>query len=197
MSATKISLVIANTRQSERYGWRLVLEQPQDFEGVYENNRRALDSQVVWELCATPVSDEPVSAEPQNNGVSRQIKRPASATRMHRLLICDSHGNEVDSFFTEEGVPCLQGAPTGLLVTDSRVGNSRKILTSSKFDLSDREKEVLVFVVEGLSNQKIADRLMVSPETIKTHVRHIMEKLSVSDRTQAAVKALREGLLPG
>jgi len=61
--------------------------------------------------------------------------------------------------------------------------------------LSERELEVLTLVVEGLSNQQIAERLFLSTETIKTHMRHLMEKLSVSDRTQAAVKALRTGLV--
>jgi two-component system, NarL family, response regulator LiaR len=61
--------------------------------------------------------------------------------------------------------------------------------------LSDREQEVLSLVVDGLTNQEIAARLIVSPETVKTHMRHIMEKLSVSDRTQAAVRALRDGLI--
>ncbi len=59
--------------------------------------------------------------------------------------------------------------------------------------LSSREEEVLRLVVEGLSNAEMAERLCVSLETVKTHMRHIMEKLSVSDRTQAAVNALRAG----
>lgn len=61
--------------------------------------------------------------------------------------------------------------------------------------LSQREVDVLRLVVEGLSNEEIADRLCLSIETVKTHMRHIMEKLAVSDRTQAAVKAMREGLV--
>jgi len=61
--------------------------------------------------------------------------------------------------------------------------------------LSQRELDVLRLVVDGLSNQEIADRLILSVETVKTHMRHIMEKLAVSDRTQAAVKAMREGLV--
>lgn len=61
--------------------------------------------------------------------------------------------------------------------------------------LSQREIDVLRLVVDGLSNQEIASRLSLSVETIKTHMRHIMEKLAVDDRTQAAVKALREGLI--
>jgi DNA-binding NarL/FixJ family response regulator len=68
-------------------------------------------------------------------------------------------------------------------------------VTETKFALSSRELEVLGMLVEGLTNPQIADRIQVSPETVKSHVRHIMEKLLVADRTQAAVKALREGLV--
>jgi len=60
--------------------------------------------------------------------------------------------------------------------------------------LSPREVEVLRLVAAGLSNQQIADRLNLGLETVKTHMRHIMEKLTASDRTEAAVKAMREGL---
>lgn len=60
--------------------------------------------------------------------------------------------------------------------------------------LSDREKEVLHLVAEGLTNQEIATRLWLSRETVKSHVKKIMRKLSVKDRTQAAVAALRLGL---
>jgi DNA-binding NarL/FixJ family response regulator len=61
--------------------------------------------------------------------------------------------------------------------------------------LSQRELDVLLLVVEGQSNQEIADKLVLSVETVKTHMRHIMEKLAVTDRTQAAVKAMREGIV--
>jgi DNA-binding NarL/FixJ family response regulator len=61
--------------------------------------------------------------------------------------------------------------------------------------LSDRELEVLKLIVDGLPNQHIADKLMISLATVKTHVRNILNKLSVDDRTQAAVKAMRRGLV--
>lgn len=67
---------------------------------------------------------------------------------------------------------------------------------SNQFQLSEREYQVLCLLVDGLSNQQMAEKLFLSAETVKTHMRHLMEKLSVSDRTQAAVKAVREGLVP-
>lgn len=61
--------------------------------------------------------------------------------------------------------------------------------------LSEREMEVLRLLAEGMSNQEIGKRLIVSAETVKTHVKHIMEKLAVNDRTLAVVTALRKGML--
>jgi len=61
--------------------------------------------------------------------------------------------------------------------------------------LSQREVEVLKLMVEGRSNPEIAAVLYLSPNTIKTHVRGIMNKLAVDDRVQAAVVALRAGLV--
>ncbi|GAB4385858.1 MAG: response regulator transcription factor [Elainellaceae cyanobacterium] len=61
--------------------------------------------------------------------------------------------------------------------------------------LSQRELEVLKLMVEGMSNPEIAEALYLSPNTVKTHVRGIMNKLAVDDRVQAAVVALRAGLV--
>jgi len=61
--------------------------------------------------------------------------------------------------------------------------------------LSQRELEVLKLMVEGRSNPEIAGELYLSPNTVKTHVRGIMNKLAVDDRVQAAVVALRAGLV--
>ena len=61
--------------------------------------------------------------------------------------------------------------------------------------LSPRELEVLTLIVDGLSNQQISDRLFISLPTTKTHVRNILNKLAVDDRTQAAVHAMRRGIV--
>jgi signal transduction histidine kinase len=58
--------------------------------------------------------------------------------------------------------------------------------------LTNREREVLRLIAEGLTNRAIAEKLSVSTETIKSHVHHIMQKMHVNDRTQAAVLAARQ-----
>lgn len=61
--------------------------------------------------------------------------------------------------------------------------------------LSDRELEVLTCMVDGLTTQQIAGRLFISENTVKTHVRHIFEKLEVSNRAEAVGKAMQIGLI--
>jgi DNA-binding NarL/FixJ family response regulator len=63
-------------------------------------------------------------------------------------------------------------------------------------DFTSREVEVLGLVVRGKTNQEIASSLSISRATAKVHVRHIIAKLGVSDRTQAVVRALELGLAP-
>ncbi len=61
--------------------------------------------------------------------------------------------------------------------------------------LTERELEVLELIVAGCSNAEIAEKLYITVGTVKTHVRSILNKLCASDRTQAAVRALRSGLV--
>jgi NarL family two-component system response regulator LiaR len=61
--------------------------------------------------------------------------------------------------------------------------------------LTEREREILRGIAEGRSNKEIAQILGLSPSTVKTHVENLLEKLAASDRTEAAIKALRQGLI--
>ncbi|RIK82569.1 MAG: DNA-binding response regulator [Planctomycetota bacterium] len=60
--------------------------------------------------------------------------------------------------------------------------------------LTQRENEVLTLLAHGLTNKQIAERLGISYETVKEHVQHVLRKIGVADRTQAAVWAVRSGL---
>jgi NarL family two-component system response regulator LiaR len=68
--------------------------------------------------------------------------------------------------------------------------------TLSHEELTEREAEVLRLIAAGLNNREIAERLVISEKTVKTHVSSILGKLHLEDRTQAAIYALRHGLAP-
>jgi DNA-binding NarL/FixJ family response regulator len=75
---------------------------------------------------------------------------------------------------------------------------SRKHSAQLHDPLTPRELEVLRLVAQGWTNRQISERLVVSAATVKVHVEHVLAKLEVSDRTQAAVRASEAGLLdPG
>lgn len=62
-------------------------------------------------------------------------------------------------------------------------------------ELTNREKEILLLIAQGMSNQEIADELFITLKTVKTHVSNILAKLEVEDRTQAAIYAFKHGLI--
>ena len=66
---------------------------------------------------------------------------------------------------------------------------------NKKYGLTKKELEVLSLIVDGLSNQEISQKLVVSISTTKAHVHNILQKLYLSDRTKAAIVALKEGLV--
>ncbi|MDP2731127.1 MAG: response regulator transcription factor [Dehalococcoidales bacterium] len=71
-----------------------------------------------------------------------------------------------------------------------------KVFSVPASPLTPRELETLKYVAQGYTNREIALKLVVSEDTIKTHVARILTKLNVSDRTRAAVVATRKGLIP-
>jgi NarL family two-component system response regulator LiaR len=78
-------------------------------------------------------------------------------------------------------VTAKEGPPTGRRLT-------------SVEELTGRELEVLALIAQGLNNRGIAEKLVISHKTVKTHVSSILSKLHLDDRTQAAIYALRHGL---
>lgn len=82
---------------------------------------------------------------------------------------------------------------TGALI--KRAFRSSQAPSSEVHFLTEREREVLELVAEGLSNQEIADALFVGVATVKTHVSNILLKLGLRDRAQAVVWAHRNGVI--
>jgi len=97
------------------------------------------------------------------------------------------------------GEALLSPSVTRRLITNLAGQPERPVKPSQALDrLTDREREVLALVAEGLSNDEIAGRLFLSPLTTKTHVSRIMTKLDARDRAQLVVLAYESGLVvPG
>ncbi len=89
-----------------------------------------------------------------------------------------------------EGRPTLSPEAAQVLIEATRFPADR-----IGFDLTDREREVLALMVEGLNNNQIAERLIVSVSTAKFHVSSILSKLGVASRTEAVAVALQNNLV--
>jgi len=82
------------------------------------------------------------------------------------------------------------------IVLDKFVDKFGKFLKNDTMsDLTERELDVLNLIAKGCSNQEISDNLYISLNTVKTHIKNIFQKLEVEDRTQAAMKAVKEELI--
>lgn len=78
-------------------------------------------------------------------------------------------------------------------IAQNSVKNQKE--ANKKYGLTKKELEVLSLIVDGLSNQEISEKLFVSISTTKAHVHNILQKLYLTDRTKAAIVALKEGLV--
>ncbi len=133
-----------------------------------------------------------------------------------RVVVLTSHKSETEiiaALSSGADAYCIKGTTmNGLLVALAAVQEgavyldpqiARQVLEHLKPpspkdsipELSARELEILRLIVDGMSNTEIAAKLFLSPNTIKTYIKNLMKKLSVNDRVQAAVVALRNGLV--
>ena len=94
-----------------------------------------------------------------------------------------------------DGEALLAPAITRRLIAEFARMRPRQVRPEALSDLTPREREILGLVAEGLSNREIAERLVLSDETVKTHVSHVLRKLGLRDRAQAVVIAYESGLV--
>lgn len=155
---------------------------------------------------------------PRQDGIAATQKIKEAQPDIH-IVMLTSHTTQneiIGSLSSGADAYCVKGTSVDNLVTAikaAREGASyldpqvaRRVMDHLKTplitednpaigQLSEREMDVLKLMVEGRSNPEIAAELYLSPNTIKTHVRGIMNKLAVDDRVQAAVVALRAGIV--
>lgn len=91
--------------------------------------------------------------------------------------------------------PAIAGIAMEMFSSSNMKSRTSSSANRSDLQLTERESQVLSLLVEGKSNSEIADALSVSVHTAKAHVCSILQKLSVHDRVQAAVKAVKENLV--
>ena len=117
------------------------------------------------------------------------MKGSSSENLINAIKTVSEHAAWIDSAIARVVLSSLQ---TNDVILDKQTKQSE---SNKKYGLTKKELEVLSLIVDGLSNQEISERLVVSISTTKAHVHNILQKLYLTDRTKAAVVALKEGLV--
>ncbi|WP_312888413.1 response regulator transcription factor [Pseudonocardia alni] len=120
--------------------------------------------------------------------------------RVHGALGSGASGYLLKDAGPGEVAAAVRAAARGEVFLDPRVARqlTREMVSpaSGLGALTLRERDVLMLVAQGRSNQEIADQLLISERTARKHVGNVLRKLQLSSRTQAALVAVREGLVP-
>ena len=210
-----IKILIADDHAVVRDGTRQILEQEHDMEVIAE----AADGAEAIKLAGSTKPDVAIIdiAMPGIDGIeaTKQIKKlyPSIAVLIlsaydddqfiFSLLEAGAAGYLLKSVRGRELIEAVRQVHAGESVLHPAI--ARKVLNrfvpasgkvpgqKSAEVLSDREIEVLRYATRGLSNQDIADELCLSLRTVQAHLGHIFNKLQVSSRTEAVVRALKEG----
>jgi DNA-binding NarL/FixJ family response regulator len=122
------------------------------------------------------------------------------AERVQGALAAGAAGYLLKDAEPGEVAAAIRAAAVGEVHLDSAVaGQLVKRMAAPRIGLTaltPREREILALVAEGHANRTIAEKLVISERTARTHVSNVLGKLQLSSRTQAALLAIREGLIP-
>jgi NarL family two-component system response regulator LiaR len=208
--ADPIAILIADDHPLVRHGLRTFLETQDGLEVVGEASEGAEAAELVRQLLPDVVLMDLVMPGLDGVEATRRIREISPSTKVIVLTSFDED---------EKVFPSVKAGAAGYLLKDvrpqelaeaiRRVHAGEALLASSVAaklmqevagerqpvsGLTDRELEVLRLIARGLANKLIAQELVVSEKTVKTHVSNILAKLHLTDRTQAALYAVREGL---
>lgn len=216
-----ISTYVVEDHEITRMGLRFTLEEAPDIRLVGEAADGRTAVRQILELKPRVVLMDIGLPGLDGIAATKAIKSQLEATI---VLMLTSHDSDQDLFAslaagadgyclkdssTAQLLTAIRAAATGVAWFDPGVatrlrtalacltspGKSGRECQAGHSLLSPREIEVLSLVMEGRSNHEVAEKLCLSMETIKSHMRNLMEKLGANDRTQAAVQALRLGLV--
>lgn len=205
-----IRVLLVDDHQVVRRGLRAVLELERDIavageaadgeEAVrlYEELR---PDAVLLDLRMAPVGGiEALRRIRQFDGRARVIVLSSFVDAAHVMpaMEAGAHGYLLKTAEPEEIAAALRAAMAGRGTFDADVLHAAAAGMQTRAaaqELTEREREVLKLLAAGRSNQEIGDSLYIGLKTVKTHVSSILAKLGVGDRTQAAVYAIRHGLV--
>ena len=218
MTGEKIKLLIADDHPFFRQGISLFLDDTSEIEikAEADNGQIALDTikkdndfdVILMDLQMPEMDGIEATAQIKSDYPSIKVLILTSFnswSKVYEALKAGADGYIMKDSKPDELVAAIKAVNTGGVYYGAEVAEQllkRVNQTSSEAEneeliepLTDRELEVLALLGRGLSNQEIADELVVSIKTVKTHVSNILAKLEVDSRTQAAVFAIRKGLI--
>ena len=220
MSEKKIiKVLIVDDSKLTVLGLKTTLKLYDDIEVVGEANDGAIAVEMTQNLKPDVILMD--IGMPLKDGIqaTKEIKKAGSNAKIIMLTSHEAEQDVFDALSAGANSYCMKDVDPEILISvvkstydgaswlDPTVANivlnkftdkSGKFLKSDavlKSDLTEREVEVLGLIAKGSSNQQISDSLCISLNTVKTHIKNIFQKLEVEDRTQAAMKAVKEDLI--
>jgi len=210
-----ITILLVDDHQMVRQGVRAFLETQQDLTVVAEAESGESAVALAIEHAPDVVLMDLIMPSMDGVEATRQLKKASPRTQV--IVLTSYHQDEhifpairagalsylLKDIGPEEMADAIRKAAVGEAVLHPRVASrvvqelhgSRDSVTNPFTELSERELEVLRLIANGLSNANIAEELVISEKTVKSHVSNILSKLHLADRTQAAVYAWREGIV--
>lgn len=211
LSTQPIRVVLVDDHTMVRKGLSLFLKAFDDLELVGEAESGAAAIQLCGEIQPDVVLMDIVMPEMDGVGATRAIRQQFPSVQVIVLtsfkegdlvknaLEAGAIGYLLKDISADELAWAIRAAHSGR-ATLSPDAAQALVQTANRppspgLDLTEREREVLTLMVEGLNNTQIAGKLTVSPSTVKSHVSNILSKFGVASRTEAVTLALRHGLV--
>ena len=212
-----VKVLIVDDSKLTVVGLKTTLKQFNDIEIVGEAN----DGKIAVEM-TTKLNPDVILMDigmPLMDGIkaTKEIKKTGSNAKIIMLTSHESEQDVIDALSAGANSYCMKDVDPEILVAvvkstydgaswldpsiarivlDKFVDKFGKFLKrDTASDLTERELDVLNLIAKGCSNQEISNTLYISLNTVKTHIKNIFQKLEVEDRTQAAMKAVKEELI--